>query len=158
MHFEGFGSNMRIGFPQRSIAERLRPLPADVWGEQENAGFDFVRILFPNVAIFVGPEITQVAQIFPGLTPDRNRTVLSYLRREPIRDEEDRAEVNAAIDFFRDVTFNEDYLIGLEIQKGLASGAHEELVFGRNERGNQFFHEWLNWYLEDDLSRPKPVM
>lgn len=158
MHFEGFGANMRIGFPQRSISQMLRPLPAGSWGGLENAGFDFVRILFPNVAVFIGPEITQVAQIFPGPTPDRNRTVLSYLRRESIRDEEDRANATVAIDFFRDVTFNEDYLMGLAIQKGLESGAHDELVFGRNERGNQYFHEWLNWYLEDDPSRPEPVM
>ena len=158
MHYEGFGPNIRIGFPQRRISEALRPLPRESWGEQENNGYDFVRIFFPNVSAFVAPEITQIAQLFPGPTPDRNRTVLNYLRREPIRDEEDRAQVEAAINFFRDVTYNEDYLIGLEIQKGLESGAHDELVFGRNERGNQYFHEWLNWYLEDDPTQPKPVM
>ena len=158
MHFEGFGPNMRIGFPQRRIAEALRPLPRGEWGAQENNGYDFVRIFFPNVSIFVAPEITQVAQLFPGPTPDRNRTVLNYLRREPVRDEEDRAAVETMINFFRDVTYQEDYVIGLEIQKGLESGAHDEIVFGRNERGNQFFHEWLNWYLEDDPSAPEPTM
>jgi len=158
MHYEGFGPNIRIGFPQRRIAEALRPLPRESWGEQENNGYDFVRIFFPNVSIFVAPEITQIAQLFPGPTPGQNRTVLNYLRREPIRDEEDRAATEAAINFFRDVTYNEDYLIGLEIQRGLESGAHDELVFGRNERGNQFFHEWLNWYLEDDPTRPEPEM
>ncbi|MFM5929788.1 MAG: aromatic ring-hydroxylating oxygenase subunit alpha [Novosphingobium sp.] len=157
-HYEGFGPNMRIGFPQRRIAEALKDVPREDWGNQENNGFDFVRIFFPNVSAFIAPEITQIAQLFPGKTPGENRTVLNYLRREPIRDEEDRANVEAAINFFRDVTYNEDYLIGLEIQKGLESGAHDELVFGRNERGNQFFHEWLNWYLEDDPSQPEPVM
>ena len=157
-HYEGFGPNIRIGFPQRRIADALRPLPRGEWGEQENNGFDFVRIFFPNVSAFIAPEITQIAQLFPGPTPDRNRTVLNYLRREPIRDEDDRANVEAAINFFRDVTYQEDYVIGLEIQKGLESGAHDELVFGRNERGNQYFHEWLNWYLEDDPSLPEPVM
>ena len=157
-HYEGFGPNMRIGFPQRRIAEALRDVPRDQWGSQENNGFDFVRIFFPNVSTFIAPEITQIAQLFPGATPGENRTVLNYLRREPIRDEADREQVEAAINFFRDVTYNEDYLIGLEIQKGLQSGAHDELVFGRNERGNQFFHEWLNWYLEDDPSLPEPVM
>jgi phenylpropionate dioxygenase-like ring-hydroxylating dioxygenase large terminal subunit len=158
MHYEGFGPNIRIGFPQRRIAEALRPLPREEWGKQENNGFDFVRIFFPNVSTFVAPEITQIAQLFPGPTPDKNRTVLNYLRRDPIRDEEDRAQVETAINFFRDVTYTEDYLIGLEIQKGLESGAHDELTFGRNERGNQYFHEWLNWYLEDDTSLPEPEM
>ena len=157
-HYEGFGPNMRIGFPQRRIAEALKDVPREKWGEQENNGFDFVRIFFPNVSCFVAPEITQVAQLFPGPTPAENRTVLNYLRREPIRDEEDRAQVETAINFFRDVTYQEDYVIGLEIQKGLESGAHDEIVFGRNERGNQYFHEWLNWYLEDDPSQPEPEM
>lgn len=157
-HYEGFGPNMRIGFPQKRIAEALRGVPREEWGTQENNGFDFVRIMFPNVSTFIAPEITQVAQLFPGPTPEQNRTVLNYLRREPIRDEEDRAQVEAMIDFFRDVTYKEDYLIGLEIQRGLEAGAHDELVFGRNERGNQYFHEWLNWYLEDDPTRPEPTM
>jgi phenylpropionate dioxygenase-like ring-hydroxylating dioxygenase large terminal subunit len=158
MHYEGFGPNIRIGFPHHRIAEALRPLPREDWGNQENNGFDFVRIMFPNVSAFIAPEITQIAQLFPGPTPDQNRTVLNYLRRDPVRDEADREQVEAAINFFRDVTYNEDYLIGLEIQKGLESGAHDELVFGRNERGNQYFHEWLNWYLEDDASLPEPEL
>jgi hypothetical protein len=158
MHYEGFGPNIRIGFPHHAIGAALKGVPREQWGSQENNGFDFVRIMFPNVSAFIAPEITQVAQLFPGPTPDRNRTVLNYLRRDPIRDDDDRAAVEAAITFFRDVTYNEDYLIGLEIQKGLASGAHDELVFGRNERGNQYFHEWLNWYLQDDFEIPKPVL
>lgn len=158
MHYEAFGPNLRIGFPHRTIGEALRQVPRAEWGKQENNGFDFVRIFFPNVSAFIAPEITQIAQLFPGPTPGQNRTVLNYLRREPIRDEADRVAVDAAIDFFRDVTYNEDYLIGLEIQKGLESGAHDELVFGQNERGNQYFHEWLNWYLEDDPSAPEPVL
>jgi phenylpropionate dioxygenase-like ring-hydroxylating dioxygenase large terminal subunit len=157
MHYEGFGPNIRIGFPHHAIP-KLRDVPRADWGNQENNGFDFVRIFFPNVSTFIAPEITQIAQLFPGPTPDKNRTVLNYLRREPIKDEEDRTNVEAAINFFRDVTYNEDYLIGLEIQKGLESGAQEELIFGKNERGNQFFHEWLNWYLQDDPTLPKPVM
>ena len=157
-HYEGFGPNIRIGFPQRRIAEALRGLPREEWGAQENNGYDFVRIFFPNVSIFIAPEITQIAQLFPGPTPDRNRTVLNYLRREAPRDEEDKAALEGMINFFRDVTYNEDYVIGLEIQKGLESGAHDDLTFGRNERGNQYFHEWLNWYLEDDPTQPEPTM
>ncbi|ABP64350.1 Rieske (2Fe-2S) domain protein (plasmid) [Novosphingobium aromaticivorans DSM 12444] len=158
MHYEGFGPHQRIGFPQHRIAEALKDVPREEWGTQENNGFDFVRIMFPNVSAFIAPEITQIAQLFPGPTPGENRTVLNYLRREPIRDEEDRANVEAAMNFFRDVTYTEDYLIGLEIQKGLESGAHDDLVFGRNERGNQYFHEWLDWYLQDDPDLPEPRM
>jgi len=157
-HYEGFGPHQRIGFPQHRITEALRDIPRAQWGTQENNGFDFARILFPNVSMFIAPEIAQIAQLFPGPTPDRNRTVLNYLRREPVRDEEDRASVEAAMTFFRDVTYNEDYLIGLAIQKGLEAGAHDAVMFGRNERGNQYFHEWLDWYLQDDAEMPEPVL
>jgi phenylpropionate dioxygenase-like ring-hydroxylating dioxygenase large terminal subunit len=157
MHYEAFGPNIRIGFPQHAIT-KLREVPRENWGKMENDGFDFVRIFFPNVSAFIGPEITQIAQLFPGPTPDKNRTVLNYVRPMPIKDEEDRANAEAAMTFFRDVTYNEDYLIGLDIQKGLESGAQDELIFGRNERGNQYFHEWVKWYLQDDASLPKPVL
>jgi phenylpropionate dioxygenase-like ring-hydroxylating dioxygenase large terminal subunit len=156
-HYEGFGPNMRIGFPQRGIT-RLRDIPREQWGDEENNGFDFVRIFFPNCSAFLAPELAQIAQLFPGPTPDKNRTVLLYCRKDPPKDDADRASIDATINWLRDVTYNEDYVLGLAIQKGLESGAHEELLFGRNERGNQFFHEWLNWYLEDDTTLPTPVM
>ena len=45
MHYEGFGPNMRIGFPQRRIGEALRDVPRDQWGLQENNGFDSHRLV-----------------------------------------------------------------------------------------------------------------
>lgn len=156
-HYEAFGPNMRIGFPQRSIT-RLRELPQASWAEQENNGFDFVRIFFPNVSVFLAPEIAQIAQLFPGPTPDKNRTVLLYARKTPPKDDADKASIEQMITFLRDVTYTEDYLIGLQIQQGLESGAHDTVTFGRNERGNQYFHEWVNWYLQDDATLPKPVL
>ncbi len=157
-HYEGFGPSMRIGFPQHEIKNLLKDVSRDEWGTRENYGYDFVRILFPNVSIFVAPEITQVAQLFPGPTPDKNRTVLNYLCREAPRTPEEEENLQGMANFFRDVTYEEDYVIGMEIQKGLESGAHKELIFGKNERGNQYFHEWLNWYMAEDPSAPEPRM
>ena len=68
----------------------LRKVPREDWGQRENAGFDFVRTLFPNVSVFLAPEIAQIAQLFPGPTPDRNRTVLTYARRKPVTDAADQ--------------------------------------------------------------------
>lgn len=157
-HYEGIGPHIRIGFPQRTIAQELRAVPREQWGRLENTGFDFVRILFPNVSAFLAPELAQIAQLFPGPTPDKNRTVLLYARRKPPVDEADRANCEAMVNFLRDVTYGEDYVLGMKIQKGLESGALESIVFGRNERGNQFFHEIVAWYLAGDPSKPMPVL
>ena len=156
MHYAFFGPHMRIGFPHHAIGDNLKGLPREEWGHQENNGFDFARIFFPNVSCFIAPEVTQIAQLFPGPTPGKNRTVLNYLRREPYKDDADREATEAALNFFRDVTYEEDYIIGEKIQKGLESGAHEDVIFGKNEVGNQHFHKWLDWYLAEDPSAPKP--
>jgi phenylpropionate dioxygenase-like ring-hydroxylating dioxygenase large terminal subunit len=156
-HYEAFGPHLRIGFPQLSI-DKLRASPREQWGHLENTGFDFVRILFPNVSAFLAPEIAQIAQLFPGPTPDKNRTVLLYARKTPPQDAEDKAGIEQMIDFLRDVTYNDDYVLGMKIQKGLESGAHDSIVFGKNERGNQFFHETVEWYLKNDPHAPKPVL
>lgn len=72
MRYEGFGPNIRIGFPQRRISEALRSLPRAMGraGEQ--------RLRFR-------------ADLLP-------------------QDEEDRASIEAMINFFHDVTYTEDYL------------------------------------------------
>jgi hypothetical protein len=62
------------------------------------------------------------------------------------------------VNFLRDVTYGDDYVLGMKIQKGLASGGLKEIVLGKNERGNQFFHETVDWYLKDDPSAPKPTL
>ncbi|HLY56502.1 MAG TPA: aromatic ring-hydroxylating dioxygenase subunit alpha, partial [Stellaceae bacterium] len=134
MHYEAFGPHLRIAFPHTDIVAKLGNVPRESWGEQENNGFDFVRMLFPNAAVFLAPEIAQIAQIFPGPTPDRNRTVLTYVRRDPLKDEAERAACEEMITFFRDVTYGEDYVLGMKIQKGIESGAFDSIVFGKNER------------------------
>ena len=156
-HYEAFGPHLRIGFPQLGI-RNLREVPRDEWGRRENAGFDFVRILFPNVSAFLAPELAQIAQLFPGPTPDKNRTVLIYARKKPPGDAEDQAAVQQVINFLRDVTYGEDYVLGMKIQKGLESGALQDLVFGKNERGNQYFHEIMEWYLKNDPKAPRPTL
>jgi len=57
-----------------------------------------------------------------------------------------------------DILRDEDFATGIATQKGLGSGAYEGLLYGHNERGPQYFHEWVNWYLQGDPSLPKPVM
>ena len=156
-HYEGIGPHIRIGFPQLKIAE-LRNAPREQWGRMENTGFDFVRILFPNVSIFLAPELAQIAQLFPGPTPDKNRTILSYARRTAPVDDADRAHCENMMNFLRDVTYGEDYVLGMNIQKGLESGAMDSIVLGKNERGNQFFHEIVEWYLANDPKKPMPEL
>jgi phenylpropionate dioxygenase-like ring-hydroxylating dioxygenase large terminal subunit len=157
MHFEAHGPHVLVGFPQRSIA-KLREVPAEDLWRHENDGFDFIRLLFPNVSIFVAPEITQIAQLIPGPTPAENRTVLYFISRNTPANEEEHAKLEHMMDWLRDVVDKEDYLLGLKVQRGLESGAHSHVKFGRNERGNQYFHKWVDYYLANDPLMAKPIL
>jgi len=155
--YEGFGPHIRLGFPQNSIVD-LRDVPREEWGRRENHGFDFVRMLFPNFSFFLAPEMCQFAQLFPGPNANQNTTVLNYIFPSKPETEEGMKALNEMCDFFYNVVLEEDYFLGLRVQAGLESGAMTHQVFGRNEPGNQFFHKWLDYYLDESGQTPKPVM
>ena len=158
MHFTAFGPHMRVGYPQVRIKEALGALPRESWGEHENEGYDFVRTIFPNVSIFFAPEITQVAQLIPGDTPDSNITNLLFIRRDPPKDEADAAAIDGMMNWLRDVVNDEDYGVGLQVQKGLASGALKSVIFGCNERGNHYFHKYVDYLLRANPAEAPPEL
>jgi phenylpropionate dioxygenase-like ring-hydroxylating dioxygenase large terminal subunit len=156
MRYDMFGPHYRIGFPNHSIT-KLHEIDKTEWGAQENSAFDFVRTLFPNISIFLAPELGQIAQLIPGPTPAENRTILNYVSKSPPKSDESLATLQTMIQFFRDVTNDEDYLLGLKVQKGLDSGALDSVIFGKNEYGNQYFHKWVDYYLQNDPAAPRPI-
>lgn len=157
MHFDAHGPHIHIGFPQRTIG-KLKDVPEeDLWAH-ENDGYDFIRLFFPNVSIFVAPEITQVAQILPGPKPGENTTILYFLKPKAPKDEAEAAENEAMVDFLWSVVDKEDYQLGLQVQRGLEADPQKTLLFGRNERGNQYFHRWVEYLTSDDANRTEPTL
>ena len=110
-----------------------------------------VWTVFPHVSIasfrLAAGRVYQIAQLFPGDTPDSSTTVLNYLAAyDP--DPEQMEEIEKQIDFLRNVVEAEDYATVAGIQRSLRSGAKSELVFGRNEGQNQRFHAWVDQLVE----------
>jgi len=162
-HYEGFGPNMRIGFAKHGIA-KLRDVPRSKWGRLEGPAFTFMRYLFPNVigSMYLTDFCSAFAQILPGPTPDKTRVVQLYLRQDSPKNDGERERFEAELQEMKrgsdQVLAGEDFTTGIATQRSLASGAHKGLLYGRNERGPQYFHEWVNWYLRADPNLPKPVM
>ena len=94
----------------------------------------------------------------PGPTPAENRTILYFLTRETPADDVRAAELEEMVNWLQSVVDKEDYQLGLKVQRGLQSGAAKHIVFGRNERGNQYFHKWLQYYLDDVPGEPHPTL
>jgi len=154
MKFDAFGAHLRIGFPQQSIAKQLRSSPREAWGSQENFGYDFVRTLFPNVSIFAAPEIIQISQIMPGPKPHENRTVMYFASRVPPGNEEEAAKLENMVNFLKEVVEKEDFGVGLKVQQGLESGAFSHVTFGKNERGNHYFHRYIQHLIDGGVGQP----
>ena len=102
----------------------------------------------------MGLGIGQIAQILPGKTPNDNITVLHYIAPQPPKNDEEMAELDQNMEFLRNVVNDEDYLLGIEIQKGLNSHSNDSVLFGRNEKGNQFFHKYVDYYVHDNIKEP----
>ena len=161
-NYEAFGPNMRIGFAEHDIA-RLRDIPRDKWGEEEGRGFTFMRYFFPNVTGSIYPAgISVFMQAFPGTTPDTSRVVVLYISREkPDTDqacEKQIDELSAIREMTEAVLHKEDFATCIATQRGLESCAYQGLLYGCNERGPQYFHEWVDWYLRRDPEQSKPVL
>jgi hypothetical protein len=157
MEYDAHGPHILIGFAARTV-EQLGEVERDELWQHETNGFDFIRLFFPNVSIFIAPEITQIAQMIPGPGPLQNTTILHFLHPEPAQNDEDIAAREEMADWLRDVVQEEDYGVGLKIQGGLETGLMKNVIFGRNERGNQYFHRYVKWYSDGDASAPKPVL
>jgi len=147
MAFEAYGPHMLVGYASKTI-DKLRDVsPDDLW-QHENDGYDFIRLLFPNVSIFVAPEITQIAQLIPGPGPLENTTVLHFIHHTKPVDEEGTQALEQMADWLMQVVDEEDYQVGLQVQRGLQSGHLPDVIFGRNESGNQFAHRTIQFYAD----------
>jgi phenylpropionate dioxygenase-like ring-hydroxylating dioxygenase large terminal subunit len=153
MEFHAFGPHMRVAYGTTNIGVMDNAERKDLHKFEEQ-GFTFVRTLFPNISMYLGLGLGQIAQIIPGPTPDQNTTILYYVHPRPPKDEEERQSLLATSQFLFDVTYGEDYVLGQRIQKSLNAHPFDNVVFGRNERGNQYFHRWIDYYLSDDPQDP----
>ena len=157
MEYDAHGPHQLVGFAAKDLLE-LENVDRDELWKHETKGFDFIRLFFPNVSIFIAPEITQVAQMIPGPGPMENTTILHFLHPTPPENDEDVAARIEMADWLRNVVQEEDYNVGLKLQQGLETGLMKSVLFGRNERGNQYFHRWVKWYSDGDTNAPKPEL
>ena len=141
--YYAWGPHQRVTSPDPSLLE-LEDVPEEEWPIQLLGGG--VWTIFPHVSIAGGFGGGLVSQLFPGSTPDTSLTIQNYfVATEP--SEEGRAEARAQADFLERVVREEDYLTGFGLQRALATGAKEFVLFGRNEEGGQLFHTLLAEYL-----------
>jgi nitrite reductase/ring-hydroxylating ferredoxin subunit len=146
--YRAWGPHQRVTSPDPAMID-MQAQPEHEWDLDRICGG--VWTIFPHVSFAGGSGGGLISQLFPGPTPGTSTTVQSYfLAKEP--SEERRREAEATADFLERVVREEDYPTGLRLQRALATGAKEFVIFGRNEGGGQRFHTLLDQYVSDATS------
>jgi phenylpropionate dioxygenase-like ring-hydroxylating dioxygenase large terminal subunit len=136
-----FGPHQRIVFGRKSLGQ-LRGVPEREWNPAEH--IRLIHSAFPNLSIsgILGDHVL-VSQLYPASEPNRSVTVQTILTE---RAPETPAQKHAA-EAFAALTLqavrDEDYAMGLAIQRGVDGGAVDAFVFGRNEPTLQHYHRWV---------------
>ena len=147
--YDAWGPHQRVNMPLPGM-ETLEDRPEDEW--PMSVLLAGIWTIFPHVSIATfdadGP-LFMVSQLFPGEAVDRSTTRQTFL--SPAQPDADRRKlIEQQMAFLLDVVRDEDYATGKRIGRGLATGAREHVLFGRNEAGGQRFHSWVDALLETD--------
>jgi Ring hydroxylating alpha subunit (catalytic domain) len=110
--------------------------------------------VFPNVSISGQPNTgLMVSRVLPGPTVDKSIVTQYQYFREPLVNEEMMAEAERKRATYEAVTRDEDFSTVMKITAALPAIADDHFRFGRNERGNQNIHRWID-ALVDGTSPP----
>ena len=121
----------------------MREIPIDEW--QLNLGMSLVHYVFPNVSISGQPNTgLMISRILPGATAATSIVTQYQYFREPLVNEEMMAEAERKRATYAAVTRDEDFSTVMKITAALPSIADDHFRFGRNERGNQNIHRWID--------------
>ena len=141
--YDLFGPHVRIGFANKPITQ-IRDKPESEWPPMWEI-MSMVHYLFPNVSISGQPgRPLMVSRLLPGPTPDRSTTAQYHYYRQSVEGDEAVATAEARRLLYAQVTGEEDFVTGFKINRGLGAMADDHIRFGRNERGNQNLHTWID--------------
>jgi hypothetical protein len=87
--------------------------------------------------------------VLPTTKVDESMSEQRVLTRKPVT-EENRADLEVFRDFFYDVTYEEDYITGYGVQKGVRNVGGTTQLYGRNEPGVQYVHRTINRLMKEN--------
>jgi len=107
-----------------------------------------VWTIFPHISIasFYGGGLrgAMISQLFPGDKVGESYTTQFYVMEHKPTDEAAIKAAHDQFDFLEIVVRDEDYKTGKRQHQALQSGLMKDVLFGRNERGGQVFHQWVD--------------
>ncbi|WP_374629652.1 aromatic ring-hydroxylating dioxygenase subunit alpha [Frankia sp. AgPm24] len=135
--FDSYGPHHRLVFPLRNITD-IADQPEDSW--QPLNHLVVIYALFPNIVLSCTVANGEIFRVYPGQTPGQSVTYHDNATLMDISDEMMRIGAGEIFEYAHSSVRDEDYSLAADIQRALASGARDALVFGRNEPGLHHRH------------------
>ena len=128
--FDDFGPNRRRVDARKSI-RRLADQPRETWRLLDHALRTYY--LFPNTQTFWTQDYFSWLSVWP-VSVDRTICTQTIVADWATDTDERRAHLQTNLDLF-DLTLREDFEMSEQVQRGLGSGANDNVLFGRHEHG-----------------------
>lgn len=152
-NYFAFGPHQRLSTPSQFAikvsGEDDQPLDLNALADdqlRQDVLVQGVWTIFPHISIasFYGGGLrgAMISQLFPGDTVGESYTTQFYVMEHEPTDEVAIKAARDQFDFLEIVVRDEDYKTGKRQHEALQSGLMKEVLFGRNERGGQVFHQW----------------
>jgi len=139
--FDAFERNLRMIAARRTI-EKLRELPESEWNLIPHSAV--IYVLFPNTVFVMQGDHLETWHVYPcGDSPDESIMNVSLYTPQPANTESARRHWDRNMDLLMATVEKEDFPVSEGIQRGLRSGAQDDVLFGRNEPSLQHFHKSL---------------
>jgi phenylpropionate dioxygenase-like ring-hydroxylating dioxygenase large terminal subunit len=132
--FDAFGPHHRLVFPLRGL-EDYADLPESEWKSLER--FVVIYALFPNIVLSVTVANGEIFRVYPVDRPGHSVTQHQNAWAQPLDSDEQRDAAQTVFDYAHHTVRDEDYLLAARIQANLETGLQPDILFGRNEPGNQ---------------------
>jgi phenylpropionate dioxygenase-like ring-hydroxylating dioxygenase large terminal subunit len=132
-----FGPHVRLVFPKKTITELEGKNKADWEDIRKHA--NILYAIFPNTLILMEPDHVSVSHVYPKAIDSTKVVSYTLLQKYP---ESDKAKAYWAKN--NDILYTaleEDFDMARLVQQGLHSGANENLIHGKFEKGLRYFHE-----------------
>ncbi len=136
--FQAFGRNHRITFVRKTI-DKLRTLPEAEWDLIVHAAT--VYLLFPNTVLTIQNDHVDIFRVYPaGDRVGESVMYMDFYIPEPASSEKAVLHWEKNVDLLMRTVETQDFPMGEDIQRGIASGAQEVFTYGRFEPALGHYH------------------
>ncbi len=148
--FDSFGPHVRVVFPKKSILE-LDNTDQNDWPDIRQHANELYAI-FPNTLILMEPDHVSISHVYPK-TIERTK-VVSYTLLQKWPETEKAKAYWAKNNDILYTALEEDFGMARLVQLGLHSGANQNLIHGKYEKGLRYFHQAIEAALQTKTAEP----